>query len=119
MPDESELERLNPFDVLDEECGRLDRFLSGGPDWSRPSRCAGWTSRDMLSHLMGVEDYNRACLDGTVADLLEAATKAGAVDVDSFNAATIARYRAEPTDELVDRWRTANATFRAEMRARG
>ena len=73
----------------------------------------------MLSHLVGVEDYNRACLDGTVAALLEEATRAGALDVDSFNAATIARYRAEPTTDLVDRWRSANETFRAEMRARG
>jgi uncharacterized protein (TIGR03083 family) len=119
MPDESELEAFNPFDLLDEECARLDRFFSAAPDWARPSRCEGWTSRDMLSHLMGVEEYNRACLDGSVGALFEEAAKAGALDVDSFNAATIARYRAEPTAELLDRWRSANVTFRAEMRARG
>jgi uncharacterized protein (TIGR03083 family) len=119
VPDESDLEAFNPFDLLDEECARIERFFSGGPDWARPSRCEGWTTRDMLSHLMGVEDYNRACLDGTVAALFDEARKADVADVDSFNAWTVDRYRVEPTPELLDRWRSANAAFRSEIRARG
>lgn len=119
MPDESELEAFNPFDLLDEECARVDRHFSGSPDWARPSRCEGWTTRDMLSHLVGVEDYNRACLNGTVAALFEEVGEAGDVTADSFNAWMIVRYSAEPADALLDRWRTANAAFRSEIRARG
>lgn len=119
MPDEAELEAFNPFDLLDEECARLYRFFAGGPDWARPSRCAGWSTRDMVSHVMGVEQYNRACLDGTVADLIEEAGNAGALDVEAFNAWMIARHGAEPTADLLARWRAANLEFRTEMRARG
>jgi hypothetical protein len=50
---------------------------------------------------------------------VEEAARAGAVDVDSFNAATVARHRHEPTAELLGRWRSANAAFRAGVRARG
>ncbi|HKY75917.1 MAG TPA: hypothetical protein VJS45_07250 [Acidimicrobiia bacterium] len=48
-------------------------------------------------------------------DLLEA----GALDVDAFNAWMNDRWGAEPTADLLERWRAANAAFRAEMRARG
>ena len=119
MPDESGLEAFDPFDLLDAESARVDRHLSGGPDWSRPSRCEGWDTRAMLGHLMGVEDYNRACLDGTVAAMLEEAGGEGVSDPESFNAWMNDRYRATPAPELIDRWRAANAGFRSEMRARG
>jgi len=119
MADESDLEAFDPFDLLDEECARVDRHLSENPDWGRPSRCAGWTTRDMLSHLMGVEVYNRACLDGAVAALLEEAGRAGAKDVDSFNGWMQERFGTEPAAAVIDRWRAANAEFRSEMRSRG
>lgn len=119
MPDESELEPFDPCDLLDGECARVDRHFSAGPDWTRPSRCEGWTTRDMLSHLMGVEDYNRACLDGAVANLFKESGQAGVKDVDSFNAWGKAPYDAEPAAGVLERWRAANAAFRSEMRARG
>jgi uncharacterized protein (TIGR03083 family) len=119
MADESALEAFDPFDLLDGECARVDRHFSEGPDWDRPSRCAGWTTRDMLSHLMGVEVYNRACLDGAVAALFEEAAEVGAKDLDSFNGWMQDRFGAEPTAALLDRWRAANAAFRSEMRRRG
>jgi uncharacterized protein (TIGR03083 family) len=119
MPDESELEAFDPFDLLDAECARVGRHLGAGPDWDRPSRCEGWTTRDMLSHLAGVEDYNRACLDGTVAALFEEAKQDGVDDVGSFNRWMNQRYGALPAAEVIDRWRAANAAFRAEIRARG
>ena len=55
------------------EADRLDRFFAGLDDagWTRASsRCDGWTVRDMLAHLTASEDYNRACLDGTVGAFL-------------------------------------------------
>lgn len=117
--EESELEGLDPFDLLDVEGTRVERHFRGGPDWDRPSRCAGWTTRDMLSHLAGVEEYNRACLDDDLAALFKRAGEHGATDVDSFNALLVAHHGARDTDELIDEWSAANAAFRAEMRARG
>ncbi|MGH9041136.1 MAG: maleylpyruvate isomerase family mycothiol-dependent enzyme [Acidimicrobiia bacterium] len=114
MPDETD-----PFDLLDIESARVDRHFSAGPDWDRPSRCEGWTTRDMLSHLMGVEGYNRACLDGAVAALFEEAGQAGVKDVESFNTWNNDRYGRKPAAEVIDAWRTANAAFRQEMRDRG
>ncbi len=72
MTDDWELAGLDPFALLDDEAGRLDGFLSGlsGSGWTRASRCAGWTVRDVLGHLAAGEDYHRACLDGTVAAFL-------------------------------------------------
>src|SRR4051794_31451642 len=59
------LDDLNPFDIFDAEAGRLDRFFSSldAQDWERPSRCAGWSVRDVLGHLAGEELYNHAVLD--------------------------------------------------------
>jgi len=53
MTDDRELAGLDPFALLDNEAGRLDAFLSGlgQSGWKRPSRCAGWTVRDVLGHL--------------------------------------------------------------------
>jgi uncharacterized protein (TIGR03083 family) len=119
MPDESELEALSPFDLLDIECTRVGGHFAAGPDWSRPSRCEGWDTRDMLSHMMGVEDYNRACLDGAVKAMFEELGQSGVLDVDSFNQWVNDRYRNVPTDELIDRWAAANGRFRSEIRERG
>jgi uncharacterized protein (TIGR03083 family) len=119
MTDQSELEGLDPFDLLDIEGARVERHFLGSPDWDRPSRCEGWTTRDMLSHLAGVEDYNRACLDDDVQSLFARAAENKATDLDSFNAWLVELYGSMPTEVVIDQWRTANAAFRQEVRARG
>jgi hypothetical protein len=73
----------------------------------------------MLSHLAGVEDYNRACLDDDLKSLFVRAGELGVSDLDSFNAWLVELYGARPTEEVIEQWRAANAAFRAEMRARG
>jgi uncharacterized protein (TIGR03083 family) len=117
--DETGLEGLDPFDLLDAEGARVERHFTGAVDWSRPSRCAGWSTRDMLSHLAGVEDYNRACLDDDMAGLFARASELGVTDVHSFNDWMVRHHGARDTKEVLDEWRAANAAFRAEMRARG
>ena len=64
--DAAELAGLNPFGIFDVEAARLDHFFSGLDEagWHRPSRCPGWTVRDVLCHLAGEELYNHACLNG-------------------------------------------------------
>ncbi|KAA1416820.1 maleylpyruvate isomerase family mycothiol-dependent enzyme [Nocardioides humilatus] len=119
MADESLLDGLDPFDLLDREADRVHRFFTSEPDWSLPSRCAGWTVRDMVAHLKGLEDYTRANLDGTVQEMFRAAEQAGIKDIAAFNDWQIHVYDSVPTDELVGEWREAQVANRRDLRARG
>jgi uncharacterized protein (TIGR03083 family) len=119
MADESLLDGLDPFDLLDRESDRVHLLFTSSPDWSRPSRCAGWSTRDMLGHLTGLEDYTRAGLDGRVRDLFRAGKAAGATGVAGFNDWQIRQYDDLPAADLVEQWRAAVLANRAELRARG
>lgn len=70
--DEPELAELDPFALMAAEADRIERFYRGlrDPDWRAPTRCAGWTRRDLLAHLAGIEDYTAAGLAGDVRALL-------------------------------------------------
>jgi len=121
MTDDSELAGLDPFALLDQEARRLDTFFSRleDSDWSRPSRCTGWTTRDVLGHLAAGEEYHRACLDGEVAKLLTQFAERGATDLDSANALGVAEYAPLSSDEVLARWRAAGAANRRRFRDRG
>lgn len=119
MPDESLLAGLDPFDLLDDESERVHAHFSGSPDWHLPSRCEGWTTRDLLGHLTGLEDYVRANLDGRVRALFAEGRRAGARDVAGFNQWQIDAYADVPAAELVERWHRANLENRAGLRERG
>jgi uncharacterized protein (TIGR03083 family) len=121
MPDDSELSALDPFDLLDEEAARIETHYRELPDdqWSRPSRCAGWSSRDVLAHLDFCEVYFAACLDGTVAALMASWGEKGATDLDSANAMGIAERAGLSNAELLERWRAASAENRQRFRERG
>ena len=120
MTEDSEVAGLDPFALLDTEAGHLDGFLSGlgESDWTRASRCAGWTVRDVLGHLAASEDYHRACLDGTVAAFLADFAARGGTDLDSVNAVGVADYAALPPAEVLARWRAASAGNRRRFRDR-
>jgi uncharacterized protein (TIGR03083 family) len=121
MTDDRELAGLDPFALLDDEAGRLDTFLSGLGEsgWKRASRCAGWTVRDVVGHLVASEDYHRACLDGTVAAFLVGFAGRGGTDLDSVNALGVGDYAALPPAEVLARWRAASAGNRRRFRERG
>src|SRR5687767_9688171 len=91
---DAELEGFDPYDVLDQEAARLHAHLLtlDGDAWAAPTRCEGWTARDLLGHLRATEDYFQACVNGTVADLLGEMGGRGATDVTSFNALGVADY---------------------------
>jgi len=119
------LDGLDPFDLMDVESVRLDAFFSSldaqdvPADWTAPTRCSDWTVRDMLGHLAGMEEYNRAGLDNRVGELFERASAAGADGMDGFNAWGV-RVRADvPAADLLARWRADNADYRRRMRERG
>lgn len=113
--DRSLLPPQSPFDLMDRESARIEEFFSSAPDWDAPTRCAEWTARDLAGHLRHLEDYNQACLEGSVRELLAAAPQGS----DAFNASGVEKYAALPPDELVAQWRSLNAEYRARMRERG
>jgi len=120
MVDDADLQGLDPYDLMEAEAGRLDRFFVGLDDqaWSRPSRCAGWSVRDVLAHLLSSEDYNTACLDGTVGEFLASVGARGATDLTSANELGIRELDGRPTAELIEAWRATNARNREGFRSR-
>jgi len=116
-----QLADLDPFNLLDVEADRLDRHfetLSDG-DWSRISRCAGWSVRDVLAHLAGQELYNRACLDGDVAGFNRTLEKAGIGGLDGFNQWCVDLRRDLPVEDVLAEWRTESGETRRRLRERG
>ena len=120
MVDDTELVGLDPYDLMALEASRLDLHFSGLSDdeWRAPSRCAGWTVRDMLSHLTASEDYNRACLDGTVQQFLADMGAKGATDLNTANDIGVREFGGRPTAEVLAQWRTACGKNIAGFRAR-
>ncbi|GAA0943533.1 maleylpyruvate isomerase family mycothiol-dependent enzyme [Nonomuraea longicatena] len=115
------LKRYDPFDIFDFEAARLDSFFAGldAEGWARPSRCEGWTVRDVLGHLAGEEMYNHAALDGTVKQLMGRMSSEGITGFNEFNEWCVAGRRGLPVEEVLAEWREKNAQTRARMRGRG
>lgn len=116
-----ELDGLDPFDLWDREAARLDAYLSSLPDtaWSAPSRCEGWSVRDVVAHLLTAEQYFRACLDGTVAAFVQGLLEKGATDLATMNQIALDELAGRDVHELVAEWRSASEVSRAGFRARG
>ena len=121
MPDDSELSLRDPSDLLDEEAARLDTFFFSvsGEGWLAPTRCAGWSVRDLLGHLLGAEEYFHACLDGSVPALIEGYGRRGSTSLDEMNALGVADYAALSPSEALERWRRSSGETRSGFRARG
>ena len=120
MVDDADLQGLDPYDLMTAEAARLDRYFAGLDEkaWARPSRCAGWSVRDVLAHLLSSEDYNSACLDATVGDFLASVGARGATDLTSANELGIRELDGRPISEMLEEWRAANARNREGFRAR-
>jgi uncharacterized protein (TIGR03083 family) len=118
--DDQDLQGLDPYDLMATEVARLDRFFAGlgDPEWQAPSRCAGWSVRDVLAHLAATEDYNRACLDGTVQQFLGEMGAKGATDIATANEIGIRELDNQTPQQVLDTWRTRAAENREDFRAR-
>ncbi|KAB2345146.1 maleylpyruvate isomerase family mycothiol-dependent enzyme [Actinomadura rudentiformis] len=115
------LRDLNPFDILDTEYARLDVYFTvlDESDWAKPSRCDGWTVRDVLAHLAGEELYNHACLDDDLEGLFALLDEKGVKDLSSFNDWTVDERRDLPVAEVLAEWRTKSGETRRRMRELG
>jgi uncharacterized protein (TIGR03083 family) len=120
MTDDQDLAGLDPYELMATEASRLDRFFStaGDGDWGKPTRCEGWSARDLLAHLAASEEYNRACLDGGVQQFLADVAAKGAVDLASANEIGIREFDDRTPDEILETWRSRRAENREAFRAR-
>lgn len=119
-----DLEDLDPFQLLDAEAARLDSCFASLADsaWMRPSRCTGWSVRDVLAHLAGAEFYNHACLNGDIRGFfaqLERAGIGGAGEFGDFNGWCVRSRRDLPVNEVLNEWHVASHQTRTRMRELG
>jgi uncharacterized protein (TIGR03083 family) len=115
------LQGMDPHDLMDEEAARLEAGFSrlDKAEWERPSRCEGWSARDVLAHLMASEEYHQACLDGTVKDVFAKYAELGIADLHQFNEAGVRALDDVPNDALIAQWAQINADTRRRLRERG
>jgi uncharacterized protein (TIGR03083 family) len=122
MPDERFIEGVDPYDAWASEAARIEAHCASLPDdspeWERPSKCEGWSVRDVLAHLRATEDYFAACLTGSVSEFLASGGARGATDLESFNALGIADQAGKAPSEILGEWRTLDAEALQGFRAR-
>jgi uncharacterized protein (TIGR03083 family) len=108
----------DPFDLLDAESERVDRFYRSlsGDAWLAPTRCADWNRFQLLAHLASIEDYTRAGLTETVADLMSSAPSSG---MDEFNEWGVDQRADLTPDELLAVWRRVSTENRRALREKG
>jgi uncharacterized protein (TIGR03083 family) len=120
VTDDRDLEGLDPYDLMDNEVARLERYFDSlsGAAWDVPSRCEGWSVRHVLAHLTSSEDYNRACLDGNVQQLMEQWGAQGATDLDGVNELGVRAWDDSEPNEILAVWRERIGANRRDFRAR-
>jgi len=118
--DDSELIGLDPYDIQEREVARLERFFESLPEdqWARPTRCEGWSVRDMLAHLASTENYHHACLDDTLDAFLKRGLDAGATDLAGFNEWGIRGYDGRSPADILAEWVGNRGEAVARMRER-
>jgi uncharacterized protein (TIGR03083 family) len=118
--DDGDLAGLDPYDIWARETDRLDRHFAGLDDdaWQQPSRCEGWSVRDVLAHMRATENYIGACLNGTVQAFLASYGEKGATDLATANDLGIREYDQLSNAELLRQWRADSAAHRREWKAR-
>lgn len=122
MTVDQEVEGFNPYDEFDSEAERLEMYLSslapGATLWSRPSRCEGWSVRDVVAHLVRTEEYHHACLDDQLDSFIERGKAAGAKTLAEYNEIGLRQLDGKRGSELVKIWWAANIETRKRFRER-
>jgi uncharacterized protein (TIGR03083 family) len=118
---DDELQGLEPVDLMAAEAVRIEAYVAdlAAAAWLRPSRCEGWTVRDVVAHLAATEEYHRACLDGRVGTLLQETEERGATTVAEFNALGIAGFDGVDDAEVLRTFVDDDQETRRRFRERG
>lgn len=121
QPDDSELRDIDPYAALDAEAARIERHFAtlSAAEVARPSRCKGWSVRDVLAHLLASEGYHQACLDGRVKEFLSEGVAKGGHDLDSLNELGVREHDGESVADMLAAWKASNADTRQRFRERG
>ncbi len=100
---------LDPFLTLDQEVARIQSLLDilKPEEWRRPTRCAGWTIRDLVAHLDSDEEYNEACLEERIKEYIT-----GFKDLDNFNARQIEKRAHLSNEDILEQWSSRQARVR-------
>lgn len=116
--DLAEMADADPFDLMTAETDTIHRYYAALDDagWDAPTRCPGWTRRELLAHLAAVEEYTRAGLESRVAELLG---RAGGTGLDEVNAWGVRQRAGIPRDELLAGWYGSQLETIGRLRERG
>jgi uncharacterized protein (TIGR03083 family) len=120
MPDDSELDDIVPYDLMAAEADRIAQHYQSLSDeeLQQPSRCAGWSRRDLLAHMASTEEYNQACLDGTVQQFMTQMGEKGATDLATANEIGVRSFDGEATQAILEIWQTRCRDHTEALRAR-
>jgi uncharacterized protein (TIGR03084 family) len=88
-------------------------------DWSRDTRCEGWTVSDVLLHLAQTDEMARASAESRYSEWLAEISMGlpATTSVDDGAGALVAHERGEPGPVVRDRWEAAAAVLRDVLAA--
>jgi uncharacterized protein (TIGR03084 family) len=104
--------------ALTEQHRELDDVLSGlgADDWSRPSRCEGWSVADVVLHLAQTDELAAVSAQGRLEDVSPEWAAIGG-DVDDFAGVAVEQDRGAPGAEVYERWQAAAGSVRTLLGA--
>ena len=112
---------MDPIDALTEQQAELSKLLAGlsEADWSRPSRCEGWSIADVVIHLAQSNDMATGSARGRFAEVLAGLTDGlgPAADVDEGADLMVRNERGRSGAEVRERWQASVDDLRAALEA--
>ena len=106
----------NPFLILDQEIGRLNRFFDSLDEegWTMQTRCDEWRVREMAAHFDSDEAYNEACLDDKLKERY-----ANFTNLDDFNNTQVQMRASLSKEKILSQWRHRLSRVRKEWEELG
>jgi uncharacterized protein (TIGR03084 family) len=112
---------MDPIDALVEQQAELSELLAGlsDADWSRPSRCEGWTIADVVIHLAQTNDMATGSAQGRFAEVVSGLLNGlgPAADVDEGADLMVRRERGLSGAEVRARWEASATAMREALEA--
>ena len=112
MVDDQDLAGLDPYDLMAIEAGapRCVLLRARAPPTGTSRLAARGGTRVRCSRTSPRrEDYNQACLDGTVQEFLADVGAKGAIDLASANEIGIHEFDGQTPEQILETWRTHSA----------